>query len=448
MEQARKLDRRQKEVLGLALHYARRVVTHPIFSMRQYLPVPTPPLVMIHGGAGSGKSFLISSIYAMMTDAFQKAGDDPDCPYVLLTSFTGAASSNINGQTLHSTFGFKFGTTYLSMPEKQRAEKRALFRNLRCLIIDEISMVSADMLYNVDLRLREITGRLDTVFGGVSVFLFGDLYQLQPPKARYVFDTPTNKEHALSYMLRNLWRLFTVVNLETNHRQGEDRVYGDLLNRVRTAEHTEEDIAALRTRVFPRSDPSLDSNALHIYGTNAKVNARNEAKLNEIDGKLFIIKAKNSSRTVTTFSTNKAGRIMNTPFMAVLKLKIGCEVVMVHNVDTLDGLTNGCRGVLVDVEMKGEAVSRLVVKLHNPEHGRLARQKNPCKKFPQATYIDAIHWTYLLGGATAMVYQFPITGAAAITSHKIQVSFYHIQELKLICFFLKNCHFCTHLIQI
>ena len=125
VQQARKLDRRQKEVLGLALHYARRIVTHPIFSRRQYLPMPTPPLVIVHGGAGSGKSYLISSIYAMMTAALQKAGDDPDCPYVLLTSFTGAASANINGQTLHSTFGFKFGTTYLSMPEKQRDEKKA-----------------------------------------------------------------------------------------------------------------------------------------------------------------------------------------------------------------------------------------------------------------------------------------------------------------------------------
>ena len=425
VEQARKLDRRQKEVLGLALNYARKVVTHPIFSKKQYLPRPTPPLVIVHGGAGSGKSFLISSIYAMMTDALQKAGDDPDCPYVLLTSFTGAASANINGQTLHSTFSFKFGATFLSMPEKQKAEKRVLFQNLRCLIIDEISMVSADMLYNVDLRLREITGRLDTVFGGISVFLFGDLYQLQPTKARFVFDEPTNKEHALSYRLRNLWKLFTVVNLEENHRQGEDKVYADLLNRVRTAEHTEEDIATLQTRVCARDDPNLDSNALHIYGTNAKVNARNEAKLNEIDGKLYIIKAKNSSRTVTTFSTNKAGCIMNTPFMAVLKVKVGCEVVMVHNVDTLDGLTNGCRGVLVDVEKKGEAISRLVVKLHNPQHGRLARQKNPCKKFPQATYINAIHWTYLLGGATAMVYQFPLKGASALSSHKIQVSTLH-----------------------
>ena len=92
----------------------------------------------------------------MMSNIFQQAGDDPNLPYVVLTSFTGAASANINGQTLHSLFGFKFGTTFLSLSERQRAEKRALFKNLRCIIIDEISMVSADLFYNLDLRLREI----------------------------------------------------------------------------------------------------------------------------------------------------------------------------------------------------------------------------------------------------------------------------------------------------
>ena len=188
----------------------------------------------------------------MLTETFKKAGDDPSCPYVVLSSFTGAASANINGQTLHSLFGFKFGTTFLSMPEKQRAEKRLLFRNLRCVIIDEISMVSADMLYNLDLRLREIT-MVDAVFGGLCMLLFGDLYQLQPVKARYVFKQPTNKEHGLAFTARNLWNLFTVVNLVENHRHGEDKVYGDLLNRVRTGDHTEEDIALLQTRVCPKS---------------------------------------------------------------------------------------------------------------------------------------------------------------------------------------------------
>merc|ERR1712173_187124 len=113
----------------------------------------------------------------MMSNIFQQAGDDPNLPYVVLTSFTGAAAANINGQTLHSLFGFKFGTTYLSMTEKQRAEKRLLFRNLKCVIVDEISMVSADLFYNLDLRLREIM-QVDEVMGGLSVFLFGDLFQL------------------------------------------------------------------------------------------------------------------------------------------------------------------------------------------------------------------------------------------------------------------------------
>ena len=287
-------------------------------------------------------------------------------------------------------------------------------------------MVSADLFYNLDLRLREITMR-DIPFGGLSVFVFGDLFQIQPPKARYVFEQPSNKEHALAYSLRDLWKLFKVINLVENHRQGEDKVYGDLLNRVRVGAHTEEDVSLLETRMRPKDDPIL-SNALHIYGTNAKVNARNSSKLEEIDGQLFTIKAKNASKLVKTFKTNNAGCIKNTPFQAVLKLKIGAEVVLVHNVNTLDGLTNGCRGVLVDVEQTGEAVKRLVVRLHNPNYGSQQREKNPCHRHPDATYIDPIHWQYFLGGATASVLQFPLRGAAAITSHKIEASFTNINK--------------------
>ena len=411
----------QKEVLAIGVNYAKRLVTFSRASPNHKISKPSPPLVIVHGGAGSGKSKVIASLYNMMTHILQKEGDDPSCPYVVLTSFTGAASANINGQTLHSLFGFKFGSSFLSMSEKQRADKRLLFRDLKCVVIDEISMVSADLLYNLDLRLREITMR-DIPFGGLSVFVFGDLFQLQPPKARYVFEQPTNKEHALAYSLRDLWKLFKVVTLEENHRQGEDKIYGDLLNRIRIGAHTEEDISLLETRIRPKSDPNLN-NALHIYGTNAKVNARNNSKLEEIEGELLDIKAKNASKTVRVFKTNNAGCIKNTPFQDRLKLKIGAEVVLVHNVDTLDGLTNGSRGVLVDVEKDGEAVKRLVVQFHNPNHGLLKRQKNPCRRHPGATYIDPIHWQYFLGGATASVLQFPLRGAAAITSHKIQASF-------------------------
>ena len=431
VEEARMLDKMQKKVLSYGVEYARSIVTsrkstfrnHPRLGSRSSRR-PTPPLIIVHGGAGSGKSKVINSLYTIMTDILKEEGDDPCCPYVVLSSFTGAASANINGQTLHSLFGFKFGTTYISMPDKVREEKRVLFRKLKCVIVDEISMVSADLFYNLDLRLREIM-QVDEVMGGLSVFLFGDLFQLEPPKARYVFKEPVNKEHAVAYHLRDLWRQFTVVHLEENHRQGEDKTFGDLLNRLRVGAQTEEDMELLRTRIVPEDDPVLN-NALHVYGTNAKVNSRNDAKLNDIEGELFTIKARNMSKTVKKFKTTKAGCIQNTPFLKELNLKIGAEVVLVHNVNTLDGLTNGARGVLVAVERKEGTVKRLAIKFHNPSHGAIQREKDPCWKHPDATYIYPVTWQYLLGGNTCTIVQFPVKGAAAMTGHKMQVSDYMI----------------------
>ena len=76
------LDQRQKEALTMALDYAKKLTTFPLSSKRQHLPVPTAPLVIVHGGAGSGKSRLISSIHNMVTDTLKKPGDNPDCPYI------------------------------------------------------------------------------------------------------------------------------------------------------------------------------------------------------------------------------------------------------------------------------------------------------------------------------------------------------------------------------
>lgn len=519
----------------------------------------------------------------------------------------GSAAANINGNTLHSLFGFKFGATFRSMSDKQRAQKRCQLRNLKCIIIDEMSLVSADLFYNLDLKLREIT-MVERPMGGVSVFMFGDLFQIRPVKAKYVFEEPTSMEHAVSQKLRNLWNMFTVVNLEENHRQGEDRSYAELLNRVRTGEWTDKDIKMLETRVRdedgvkPASEEEqsifktqktktkeaeavkpvpaasrvmkempkkvvlkieeklgerlfigttetesylvkesgqkkmvqggtytllgptvvdedvLETNekipvmkskakierttlpenkerlikkiekmkaqteeeedkreqiqevegeklvptgeeeqtlfkaqqsktqeaeavklvpadkeggeeekkkisgALHIYGTNKKVNARNETKLNEIHGELYSIKAANNARMIKNFKpkVDNSGCVKGTPFQAVLKVKKGAEVVCVHNICTVDGLTNGARGVLLGVEKKENKVKRLIVRFHNKNHGREAREKTPCYKHPEGTYIEPVTWQYFLGSSTATVQQFPIKMCAAITAHKIQ----------------------------
>ena len=124
--------------------------------------------------------------FVMMQNILHQVGNDPGCPYIVLSSFTGSAAANVNGQTLHYLFGFKFGAKFISMSDKQWDEKRNQFQNLKCLIIDEISLVGCELFYNLDLKLQEIM-MVDDIMGGISVFLFGDMFQLKPIKEGYIY---------------------------------------------------------------------------------------------------------------------------------------------------------------------------------------------------------------------------------------------------------------------
>ena len=147
------MDFYQKKVLESAVGFAR--------SLRKSLKSKTlfrkAPNIMVHGGAGSGKSTVINIMKQWIQRILQTSGDNPECPYLLVTAPTGTAAANIRGQTLHSTFGFSFGNEHYSLSDKIRDEKRSNLKNLRFVIIDEISMVKADLLYQLDMRLREIT---------------------------------------------------------------------------------------------------------------------------------------------------------------------------------------------------------------------------------------------------------------------------------------------------
>ena len=91
--------------------------------------------------------------------------------------------------------------------------------------------------------------------------------QLRPVKAIWIFDEPSNPQFALSYPVRSLWELFQVVELKINHRQGDDRDYADLLNRVPLGKHTENDIQILQSRVRNEFPPD----AIHRYEKNRNI---------------------------------------------------------------------------------------------------------------------------------------------------------------------------------
>ena len=121
----------------------------------------TSPLLIVQGGAGAGKSLLIKAISQYIEKILRQAGDDPDKPYVLATAFTGTAAAYVDCMTLHSAFNFNFGNQFLSLGDKARDEKRDHLKNLKVLIIDEFSMIKADMFYQLDLRLRELQQKPD-----------------------------------------------------------------------------------------------------------------------------------------------------------------------------------------------------------------------------------------------------------------------------------------------
>ena len=151
------------------------------------------------------------------------------------------------------------------------------------LIIDELSMMKADMLYQLDLRLKELKQNTEVAFGGISVLLFGDVLQLKPVMAPFIFQQPKCADYQLPHTIDPLWQKFQVILLTENHRQGEDKTYAELLNRIRTGNHTEHDCNVLQQRVRKEGAKDLPTQALYIHCTNAGVNKINELRLAEIE---------------------------------------------------------------------------------------------------------------------------------------------------------------------
>lgn len=126
------------------------------------------------GGAGTGKSHLIKAIQETAFRLLRPITDSPNDITVLTTAPTGTAAFNVFGMTLHTAFllpVMKGFSKYKSLSQDKLNTVRAKLQCVQIIIIDEISMVSADMLLFLHRRLQEITGR-NLIFGGLSKFCF------------------------------------------------------------------------------------------------------------------------------------------------------------------------------------------------------------------------------------------------------------------------------------
>ena len=109
------------------------------------------------------------------------------------------------------------------------------------------------------------------------------MLQLKPVRARYIFEEPMNENFLLCHIISPLWDKFDVIILNKNHRQGDDKIYADLLNRAREGKMTNEDIELLQTRVRENNHPDIPRDALTVTCVNKKVNQINEDKASLLD---------------------------------------------------------------------------------------------------------------------------------------------------------------------
>ena len=113
------------------------------------------------------------------------------------------------------------------------------------------------------------------------------------------------------YQWDPLWENFDAFILDKNHRQGDDRLYADILNRLRFGNHTEDDVAQIKSRIVPDFPNHIPSNAMLLYGKKAEVKEYNTKKLNQLEGELFTIPAKHIHPTIKNFkpSISKEGGV-------------------------------------------------------------------------------------------------------------------------------------------
>ena len=270
-QSVRSLNSQQRKAYNIALTWCR----NKIKNTNSLKPVQVLPIhLFITGGAGAGKSHLIKAIHHTVTKSFRYTTINPELPTVLLMAPTVVAAINISGTTIHTALAIprESGMNVNPMSDQKRTQLRLGLMELKLIIIDEISMVSNTTLLHIHQRLKEIFATpANQLFAGISFIVVGDFYQLPPIRSRSVFENYKNDVCNLYHP----WAVFKMIELTEIMRQKDDQPFTQLLNRFRTASHTEDDIRIIQSKSISPTNPNYPSHALHIWAENAPVDEHN-----------------------------------------------------------------------------------------------------------------------------------------------------------------------------
>ncbi len=292
--------------------------------------------VFITGKAGTGKSTLL--------DYFRSVTQKK----VVVLAPTGVAALNVQGETIHSFFGFKPDIT-LQKVKKLRGKKARIFKEIDAIIIDEVSMVRADLLDCID-RFLHLNGKNSRRhFGGIQMLFIGDLYQLPPVvtgKEKEIFKTHYQSAYFFS---ADVFKEFSsyrdevadmeFIELEKIYRQKDD-TFINLLNAIRNNSVTEENLSMLNKRVGAKLSPQNQTGyVVHLTTTNKMAAEINAEHLHKLKTNRY------------TYRAQISGDFKEHSYPTDNELHLGVDAqVMLLNNDAKGRWVNGSIGKITDIK--------------------------------------------------------------------------------------------------
>ena len=294
--------------------------------------------IFLTGKAGTGKT---TFLHRVKYESMKR---------LIVVAPTGVAAINAKGVTIHSFFQMPFGVILPEGEERQikrefkrkfNRKKIDIIRSLDLLVIDEISMVRADLLDGIDQVLRKYKDR-NKVFGGVQVLMIGDLQQLAPVVKQNEWQILQKYYKTPYFFSSKAFQQSHPINIELRHiyRQ-QDAVFIDLLNQIRENSLSEKAVALLNERYKPDFNPKDEEGYIILTTHNYKANKINSDKLDEIKGKTYYFDAYIEGN----FSENAY------PNDERLGLKKGAQVMFIKNDSSFDKrYFNGKIGKIIEID--------------------------------------------------------------------------------------------------
>ena len=354
--------------------------------------------LFLTGKAGTGKSTFLRYI-----------AKNTKKKHVILAP-TGIAAINAGGSTLHSFFRLPFhpllpndiqyDRRHIRDTLKYTSAQRKLLREVELIIVDEISMVRADIIDFIDKVLRIFT-RNEEPFGGKQLLLVGDIFQLEPVLKEEDRQLLSPFYQSAYFFNAKVWQKMPLVSIELKkvYRQKDDHFIG-ILDRIRQNSATATDLQQLNSRVDKERD---DDNGLQIILAARRdiVDYTNEQRLNELEG------------TPTIFHGIINGDFPESslPTPMELQIKLGAQVIFIKN-DKEKRWVNGTLGIVTEIDEE-EGVITVTDEAGADFHVERDVWENMRYTFDntEKKIVEELLGTYT---------QFPIRLAWAITVHKSQ----------------------------